>query len=155
MAALDFGVPFAAVACTSTPTTIAGVKNAANQAIRCFGFNIGFDGILLVAPALIEIGQCTFATNSPGTNSTSVTPKPYDNGRPETIQSSAGKLWTAEPTVITIVEDFLIPVYMGSGIIFVPLSKPLIAKGGSGIVMRITLPSTVTANATGALKCEE
>ncbi len=155
-AALQFGVPFATVSASSTPKTAVGFQSPAQQAVNLIGFNIGFDGTSSTqGPAIVELGQCTWATNGPGTNSTSVTPAKFDSGRPETIQTTAAKNWTSEPTVITVVDEFLIPVYMGSGIIYVPLTSPWISKGGGGAVMRVTLPSAVTANCTGALKCME
>lgn len=156
MACLDFGVPFSNVATSSTAKSVAGIKTPANQAVRVTGFDIGFDGTNAASgPALVEVCQATFATNAPGTNSTSVTPVALDSGRPETIQSTAAKSWSAEPTVLTVQEAFFIPVYMGSGIIFYPLSKPLVCKGGGGMVIRITQQSGVTANASGTIKCEE
>lgn len=155
-AALDFGAPFKTVATTSTTSTVAGIKTPANQAVTIWGFDIGFDGTTSTnGPAICEVATCTFATNPPGTNSTSVTPQAFDSGRPETIQSTAGKAWTAEPTVITSPEAFLIPSYMGSGIIFQPLAHPITAKGGNGAILRVTQQSSVTANATGALKGTE
>lgn len=155
-AALQFGVPFETVSTSSTPKTVAGAQCPAQQAVKVIGFNIGFDGTSSTqGPAIVEMCQSTYATNGPGTNSTSVTPAKYDSGRPETIQTTAAKNWTSEPTVLTVVEAFLIPVYMGSGIIYVPLTSPFVCKGGGGVAMRITLPSAVTANATGTIKCEE
>ncbi len=155
-AALDCGVPFKVVASTSTPATIVGIKTPANQAAQIYGFNMGFDGTTSTnGPAICEAGTCTFATNSPGTNSTSVTAVAYDSGRPETPQSTGGKAWTAEPTVISVVEDFLIPSYMGSGIVFYPLAHPFVAKGGNGMVIRVTQQSGVSVNGTGALRFSE
>lgn len=156
MACLDFGVPFETVATTSTAKSVAGVKTPANQAVRVWGFDIGCDGTNSAnGPAIVEVCQATFATNAPGTASTTVTPVALDSGRPETIQSTAAKNWTTEPTVLTVVEAFYIPAYMGSGLIFYPLSKPLVCKGGGGCVLRVTQQTGVSVNVTGTLKCEE
>lgn len=156
MACLQFGVPFTLVANTSTAKTNVGVKTPAQQAVKALGLKIGFDGTTsTTGPAIVEFGTCTFATNAPGTNSTSVTPGALDSGRPETIQSTAGKNWTTEPTVITITDTFNVQTYMGSGIQFFPLTMNNIAKGGNGFVVRVTLPSGVSANASGCLLCEE
>ena len=153
-ACLEFGVPFKVVAVTSTPSTVVGIKTPANQAVRGLAIRIGFDDTTSThANATIEVGTCTFATNSPGTNSTVVTPIALDSGRPETIQSTAGKAWTTEPTVISIFDTFMIPLYLGSGIIEIPLSRRVIAKGGNGLVVRVTVPNS--CNCTGALLGEE
>jgi len=158
-AAVDFNGPFGggtAISTTSTAKTVIGVKPRSNQSAYMWGYAVGFDGTTSTnGPAIIELHQNTFATNAPGTNSTSVTVYPIDNGRPETLQSSVGKAWTTEPTVLTLWENFFIPSYMGSGIVFQPLTKPFILTGTIGGSMRVTQQSGVTANGTGALKCQE
>lgn len=156
MANLAFANSGKTIAATNTLTTMLGVKNAANQAITLDELDCGFDGTNSAnGPGIVDIGFCTFATNSPGTNSTSTTLVASDNGRPETIQSTAGKTWTAQPTVITIWKSFLVPVYMGSALAPLPLMKPQICKGGTGTVVSTTLPSGVTANFTGTQLCTE
>lgn len=157
MAYLQFAAPFKTVATTSTLSTIAGIKTPANQAVKLLGVNVGCDGTNSAqGPAVVDLGSCTFATNAPGTNSTQITTIPtLDSGRPETVQSTAGKAWTAQPTVITIIESFFVPVYMGSAIVFRPLTVPIVGKGGNGIVMSMTQQSSVTANATGSMTAEE
>ena len=155
MAGLEFSVPGIQIACTDTVATKLGVKAPANQCLKVVGFWWSFDGSdSTKGPGLIEVGNCTFATNSPGTNSTSVTPY-TTNGRTETIQATAGKTWTAEPTVITIPRPITLPTYMGSAMAFLPFARPILVPGGTGLVLRITLPSGVTVNFTGALDCEE
>lgn len=149
MANLAFANSAKSVASTSTLTTQLGVKNAANQAITLDELDIGFDGTNSAnGPAIVDIASCTFATNSPGTNSSSGTAHPSDTGRPETVQSTVGNTWTAQPTVITIWKSIIVPTYMGSALAPTPLMKPQILKGGNGTVVDVTLPNTVTANMT-------
>lgn len=156
MAMLSFGVSGKTIAATSTLTTDLGVQTPAQQAVSLDEVDVGFDGTNSAnGPGIIDIGSCTFATNPPGTNSTSVTPAKSDSGRPETIQSTAGKTWSTQPTVITIWKSFLVPTYMGSALAPLPLMKPAVAKGGNGLVLSSTLPSAVTANLTGTLLCTE
>ncbi len=153
-ACLGFSVPFKAVAVTATPSTVAGIKTPANQKARLKAIRIGFDDTTSThANATIELGTCTFGANSPGTNSTSVTPNPDNSTDAETIQSACGKAWTTEPTTISVTDTFMVPTYLGSGIIEIPLTRLLIAKGGNGLVMRVTVPNS--CNATGALIAEE
>jgi hypothetical protein len=159
-ACLDYGVPFgnigAALSTNSTTRTVVGVKCPAQQATRFWGIDIGFDGTTSTnGPAICELSTTTWATNPPGTNSTSVTPNALDSGRPETIQGTTAKAWTVEPTVLSLVETFFIPSYMGSGIVFTPLTKPFVGKGGNGASMRVQQQPGVTANSTGCLKAEE
>jgi hypothetical protein len=156
MANLAFGVSGKTIAATSTLTTDLGIQCAAQQAITLDEVDVGFDGTNSAnGPGIIDLGQCTYATNAPGTNSTTVTAVASDSGRPETIQSKGGKTWTAQPTVITIWKSFLVPTYMGSAIAPLPLSKPMIAKGGGGVSLASTLPASVTANLTGTLLATE
>jgi hypothetical protein len=156
MAGLEFSVPAIAVACTDAAKTVLGVKAPTNQAVEILGIYAGFAGVTSSeGPALIELCQCTFATNGPGTNSTSVTPAKTDWARTETIQSTAAKNWSSEPTVVTFIEPIPVPVYMGFGMTYFPLNSIITIPGGGGFVLRITLPSTVTANFTGSLRCKE
>lgn len=155
MAGLEFSVPGFAIACTSTVGSKLGVKAASNHPIKIFGFYWSFDGTdSTKGPGQIEMCNVTFATNGPGANSTSVTPV-CTNGRTETIQSTGGKTWTTEPTVVTAAEGFTLPSYMGTGMLFFQFARPWVIKGGEGFVLRITLPATVTCNFSGSLKCEE
>ena len=156
MANAAFAVSNKTLACTSTLTTILGAKCAAQQAITVDEIDAGFDGTNSAnGPGIIDMGFCTFATNPPGTNSTANAGVFSDSGRPETIQTSGGRSWTVQPTVITIWKSFLVPSYMGSAIAPLPLMKPMIAKGGNGVTLSVTMPAAVTANLTGAILATE
>lgn len=156
MAILAFGLSGKAIAATSTLTTMLGLKCAANQAITLDEVDVGLDGTNSAqAPGIVDIDQTTWATNSPGTNSSTVPLVASDSGRPETIQTVGGKTWTAQPTVLVIWKSFLVPCYMGSVLMPLPLTKPLTAKGGGGVSLAATLPSAVTANLTGTMLATE
>lgn len=155
MAGLEFSVPVLAGACTETAKSMLGVKAPANQCVLVRAIWVSFDGVSsTAAPITIEFGNCTFATNGPGTNSTSVTPI-TTNGRTETIQATAAKLWSTEPTVISVARAITWPIYMGTGLIQLPLPKPIFIPGGAGFVLRMSLATGTTANFTGSLDCEE
>lgn len=155
-AGLQFTVPFTTVALTaSTAKTVAGIKTPTNQCVKILEAAFGFDGATSTNAAVIcEMGSCTFATNGPGTNSTSVTPAKQDTGRAETIQSTCGKTWTTEPTVITVNKVIDIPQY--NGFVVLPLAQyfsNLLIVGGNGFVVRLTSPNNV--NVSGWLLAEE
>lgn len=58
----------------ATKKTVVGAKAHANSGLLLLGFWLGFaDTTASEVPVLIEVEYCTWATNSPGTNSTSVT----------------------------------------------------------------------------------
>lgn len=90
-----------ALAAATTAKTIFAVKADTGHALDLLGIAFSLDGVTASEkPVLVEFCSCTFATNAPGTNSTAVTIDSESGPRvPETF--SAGKNWTAEPTVIT------------------------------------------------------
>ncbi len=155
MPGLYFGVSGAAIAVTSSAKCVLGLNAPANHPVNFLGYEISFDGDTdTEAPALVEFGMCTWATNGPGTNSTSVTPAKTVPSMSETPQSTAAKNWTTEPTVITVFKSFTLPMYMGTGIIQLPRGL-YVAKGGEGIVVRITCPAALSCNFSGSLTFEE
>lgn len=102
MAFLQAEVPWLTVSVTNANKTVAGVNAAANQVIKVLEYLASHDGNTSGnAPDVTDFARITFATNPPGTNSTSYTPGKKDPGRAETVQASAATTWTAEPTVVT------------------------------------------------------
>ena len=86
----------------ATKKTVVGVKAHANSGLLLLGFWIGFaDVTASEVPALIEVEYCTWATNSPGTNSTSGTAR-QQSGRVLTAGFTCGYSWTAQPTALTL-----------------------------------------------------
>jgi hypothetical protein len=95
----------------ATTKTVLGVKAHANFGLDLIAIQFaalasgssapGFE------PILVEIMYATWATNSPGTNSTSVTPV-QEYGRSVTVGFTAGRNWTSEPTALTAIDEFLV-----------------------------------------------
>lgn len=132
----------------ATAKTILGVKAHANSGVLLKKVKIGFDGVTATAiPVLVEVGYCTWATNGPGTNSTSVTPAQL-NGRVISVGATAGKTWTAEPTTITALDESLIPAFMGVAWYDVPLGDEYDSAVSEGFVIRCTAPAAVNVRAT-------
>lgn len=150
-----FDVPASTVACTAaTAKCVLGIKAATNVCVKLTGLTISFDGATSSnAPAICEQMQSTFGANGPGTNSTSVTPPKRDTGRAETIQATAAKTWTTEPTTLTLQSSLDLGQYNGAATIFLPFDTPYIIIGAQGFVLRITSPNNV--NYSGALSGEE
>jgi hypothetical protein len=151
----QFNVPFSTVAFVATTAKSAvGIKAATNVCVRVNEVSISFDGATSTnAPAVCEFMQSTFGANSPGTNSTSVTPPKRDTGRAETIQATAAKAWTTEPTTLTLQDSVDIGQYNGALVKMFPFASPFIIIGGQGCVHRITSPNNV--NGSGGLMAEE
>lgn len=138
----------------TTAKSAVGVKAPTNQAIKILEEKVSFDGSTSSnAPAVVDFCRCTFATNAPGTASTSLTPAKRDPGRAETVQSTAAFGWTTEPTVITVQTSIDIPQFNGVYHYIVPFAAPIIVAGGQGYVIRVTSPNNV--NGSGGLLFEE
>lgn len=106
-----------------------------------------FDGVTAGAvPVLIELCQCTFGANAPGTNSTSVTPVQV-YGRSITTGFTAAKTWTTEPTTITVISDELLTPYGGAEIYDWPLGDTPDCAVSTGFVLRFTAPVGVNVRA--------
>lgn len=128
--------------------TVLGVRAHANSGLQLKGFTVAFDGTTASAtPVLVVVGYCTFATNPPGTNSTSVTPA-QNYGRVLTAGFTAGRNWTAEPTVITVLKEFLLAPDKGIIAFQYPLGQEPDTALGEGLVIRCTAPASVNVRAT-------
>lgn len=132
----------------ATAKSILGVKAHANSGIQVSALRIGFDGVTAsAAPVLVELCYCTWATNSPGTNSTSVTPA-QKSGRVLTAGFTAGKTWTTEPTALTVLDEWLLTPNGGLALIDIPLGNEYDSALAEGFVIRCTAPATVNVRAT-------
>lgn len=148
MARNFFSVPALTVALTAaTPKSVVGLLAATNVCLDVNGFVASFDGATSSnAPATVEICTCTFATNGPGTNSTSVTPAKNDTGRAETIQATAAKTWSTEPTVVTLYKALDLGQFNGCYENIVPFSTPIVYIGAKGGLIRVTSPNNVNGS---------
>lgn len=130
-----------------TVKTIIGVKAHANSGLLLKGATVTFQGTSTTGePVLVEIGYCTWATNSPGTNSTSETPA-QGSGRVLTAGFTGGRAWTSEPTTITVLEAFFI--HPQAGVVYqLPLGDEYDSALGEGFVIRCTSLAAVDCRAT-------
>jgi len=143
------GITGGAVALSAaTAKCILGAKAHANSGLLLVGYEVGFDGITAAnVPVVVEIGYCTWATNSPGTNSTSVTPA-QKSGRVLAAGFTMGKTWTAEPTAITVISEKLLTPNGGLVMYDVPLGNEMDSALAEGFVIRCTAPAAVNVRAT-------
>lgn len=155
MAFLFADVNFRSIAlAAAVAKSVVGVKAPSNQVVRIHEIAISFDGVTVAnAPVVVDINRCTFATNSPGTNSTSFTPLKRDPGRQETVQTTGGLNWSTEPTVLTAQQSIDVPEFNGLYHLIIPFTVPLLIVGGQGLVITCTSPAIV--NCTGHLTFEE
>lgn len=132
----------------STAKSVLGVQAAADFAIDIKKIWWGFTGTAASeAPVTCELLYATFATNAPGTNSTSVTPLQL-YGRTTTSGVLAGKTWTTEPTVLTTVAEIPLTPNGGAALYDYPLGDSPDCGLGHGFVLRFTAAATVSVRAT-------
>ncbi|HEY9367012.1 hypothetical protein [Streptomyces sp.] len=132
----------------ATAKSVLGVKSHANFGLDLKKFKVGFDGVTASAvPVLVELCYATFATNSPGTASTSVTPAQI-YGRSVTVGATAAKTWTTEPTVLTVVQEWLLSPNGGLVFYDFPLGDTPDSAVSEGFVIRCTAPAIVSVRAS-------
>lgn len=132
----------------ATAKSVLGLKASANAGVQVKKYRLALDGITFSnVPGLVELCQASFVTNSPGTNSTSVTPV-QTSGRTIATGATAARNWSAEPTVLTVIEEHLITPAGGLEIYDFPLGDEPDCDVSTGFVLRLTFPAIVNARAT-------
>lgn len=132
--------------------TVLGVRANAAFGIDLTKFEIGFDGVTASAvPALVELCYCTFASNAPGTNSTSVTPNQV-YGRTVAHGVTAARNWTTEPTTLTPIREWKVSPAGGLLVIEFPLGQTIDTQEQAGtnlqaLVLRVNAAANVNCRA--------
>jgi hypothetical protein len=131
----------------ATAKSILGVSAPASFGVDLLGFSVSFDGVTASAvPVLIELCYATFATNGPGTNSTSTTvDQAY--GRTITVGFTAAKNWTTEPTVLTPLREWLLTPAGGTIIYDWAFAQGPDSAASQGFVIRCNAPAAVNVRA--------
>jgi len=138
---------------TPTAKTILGVLAPAQFGVDLRGFEISFDGITTTdKPVLVEICTATFATNGPGTNSTSNTVNQV-YGRTITAGFTSAYNWTAEPTVLAVIKQFMLTPNGGTYDYDWPLGETFDNAVSVGFAIRCTAP-TSNVNARASIRFE-
>jgi hypothetical protein len=128
--------------------SILGVRGPSGIGVDLKKFRLGFEGVTASAvPVVVELCYCTFATNAPGTGSTSVTVNQV-YGRSIAAGFTAAKNWSTEPTVVTTFDLWPLTPAGGLTIVDIPLGDTPDCAANEGFVIRLNAPATVTARAT-------
>lgn len=134
----------------ATAKTVLAVVPAANKSFTLVEVGIGFDGVSSAAtPVLVEL--CVSSGATAGTSS-AVTPVQSRGPYGATVTSSAAKTYTAEPTALTVIREWLVSPTSGIVLQF-PLGREPEAIGitgasKGGIMVRCTAPAAVNVRAT-------
>jgi hypothetical protein len=145
-----YAIPGASVALVAaTAKSVVGVMAPAQFGVDLLDYWVGFDGVTASAvPVLCELAYATFATNAPGTASTSITPV-QTRGRTITPGFTAAYGWTTEPTVLTVIRRWLLTPNGGLLAYGDPLGTTPDSAVSNGFVIRCTAPAAV--NVIGSL----
>jgi hypothetical protein len=135
----------------ATAKTVIMVLAPASFGVDLKKFRLSFDGTTATAtPALIELVSSTNATNStPGTantNESSNIVQAY--GRSIVTGFTAFSGSTSEPTVLTVVDSFLLTPTGGTLFYDFPLGDTPDTNVSAGIGLRVTAPAVVNVRAS-------
>ena len=138
----------------STAKSILGVQGNAAFGIDLRKIAVSFQGITATDnPVLIELCAATFATNPPGTNSTSATAL-QSYGRVTASGVTAGYNWTTEPTVLTVLKSYLLTPNGGLLIEEFAPDHGFDSAVSQGFVIRVTPGAAITASSVARATME-
>lgn len=141
--AVTVGADVALVAATAK--TVLGVRAGTAFALELQMASIAFDASGASAPTnepvLIELCSCTWASSTPGTNSTAETVVQW-GGRVMASGCTVASNWATEPTVLTVIDEFLIHPQQGIKEPFGMGVEPD-CDLNQGFALRVTSPATV------------
>lgn len=137
----------------ATAKTVLGVKAHANSSLDLLNVTVGFDGVTASAvPAYVELCYCTWATNAPGTNSTTLASPAITQtvGRVLTAGFTAAHTWTAgnEPTTLTVIDNQVLTPNGGLLKWQFPLGTEPDCALGEGFALRLKAAAAVNVVAT-------
>lgn len=133
----------------ATAKSIIGVNGATDFGIDLKKFRVAFDGVTAAnTPVLVELCTATFATNAPGTNSTSNTPVAVAGRANAATGFTAAYAWTAEPTVLVPIDSVLLTPNGGTLVYdWQDVGDTPDSALATGFVLRVTAPQVVNARA--------
>jgi hypothetical protein len=128
----------------ATAKTILSVINAANGLIRLCELGVSFDGISATAePVTVELCSSTEAGAGTATSHTIV----QFRGPTRTVQATAKRNFSAEPTVLTVIKRWLVHPQSGIVVQFPLGREPEQVTTADALVIRCTAPATVNVQA--------
>lgn len=128
----------------ATAKTILNVINAANGLIRLTELAVSFDGTSSTAePVTVELCSSTQATAGTSTSHTIVQVR----GPTRTVQATAARNYTAEPTTLTVIKRWLVHPQTGLMVQFPLGREPEQVTTADGLCIRCTAPATVNVQA--------
>lgn len=132
-------------AATAGAKTALNVIAGANSQVNCIEWGVSFDGVTSSAvPATVELCQSTQATA--GTSAGSIPAIVQVSGRTLTAQQTTGHNYTAEPTVLTVIEQAFVPQFNGVYVKQYPLGYEPDTDFSGGTIKALAIRVNVSAN---------
>ena len=129
----------------ATAKTVLSVVATSTFGVDLQKVRLSFDGVTASAvPVLVELCYSTFATA--GTTTVGTVTQVY--GRTVTAGFTTGYNYTAEPTVLTVIESFLVTPAGGTVLYDWPLGTTPDTAVNNGFCLRLTAPAIVNVRAT-------
>lgn len=129
----------------ATAKTVLAVTAPATFGCDLRGFSVGFDGVTASAvPVVIELCYSTFATAGTNTARTVV----QNAGRVITAGFTAASNYTVEPTVLTVLREFLLTPNGGLVIVEFAPDKSWDSAVSQGFALRLTASAAVNVRAS-------
>ena len=129
----------------ATAKTVLSVVATSTFGVDLQKVRLSFDGVTASAvPVLVELCYSTFATA--GTTTAGTVTQVY--GRTVTAGFTTGYNYTAEPTVLTVIESFLVTPAGGTVLYDWPLGTTPDTAVNNGFCLRLTAPAIVNVRAT-------
>lgn len=147
MAGLKFYVPSGEIALTATTAkTVAMIKAAANHRALIRGITVDSKGTV-ATDTPIKVDLCRPSTDG---TFTAVTPIKKDSTADETVQTTAGKNASAEPTITDatdVIESWEVHPQLGRKV-FYPADDPIPVPGGTRFAIRALAAQGQTVSIT-------
>ena len=152
MARTIYTAPSAAVVAlvATVAKSVIGVAGSTDFGVDWQKYRLGLDGVNAGnTPIQVELCYATFATNPPGTNSTAITPGAVAGRANAATGFLAASGWTAEPTVLAVIDAFTLTPYGGTLVYdFQGLGDTPDSAFSQGFVIRLTAPQAVNVRPT-------
>jgi hypothetical protein len=135
--------------------TVLNVIAGANQPIQIVEWGVSFDGVASSAvPATVNLCQSTQA--GAGTSGGSVPAVVQITGRSIPAQFTVGHNYTAEPTALTVLEEFFVSQYNGMFVRQYPQGQEPETDVSSGTIKALALRvnTSATVNCLAFMKVE-
>lgn len=131
-----------AAASAGTAKTVLNLISASSKAFKVTEIGVAFiGGSGSAKPVLVEL--CASTQGGAGSGSSSVTPKVTDSGNSTTVDTTAAKGYTSEPTTLTVIRSWR--VYPQVGLVWqVPVGREPAANNGNALAIRVTFESGET-----------